>query len=424
MKKIINGILLSTSALVFAAVPLFAQTTTTPTTTASPAAAQACNTAERDKLYKDVFLANYKGTEDQKKVAYDAAKEYVQKYNAPNCTDNADIIVYFLGDPNDPTKKGWIKKEEERREQVIKEAKIKRFNDAVAAGNAAEVFAAGKVLLTDYPNDTTNTSIMMFMVDNGFIQANKKVDTFNSETVTTAKATIERINAGKVPDANNWAPYKSKEDALAWLNYDLGYIHQFRMQNKKDAAPYFYQTTKFNSPDIAPSPVPYRAIGDWYLDQYTKAAEEYNAKKDDATVSEEDKNKLAGTWKAYADRAMEAYGYAYTKAKANPKTPEVAKEINDTLTQIYKLRHSGEATGLDAYVSGLSAKPITDPSTPVTPVVEATPTTATASIAATSGDSSTPTKTATSTPAKASDSTTKPATPTKKPAPKKGKGKK
>ncbi len=418
MKNTIKGMLLSASALAFIAAPVmttksFAQTTTTPAAT-TPAAAQQCPTAERDKLYNDGFLANYKGTEDQKKIAYDAAKEYVQKYNAPTCTDNAEQIKYFAGDPSDSAKIGWIKKEELRRARVAQEAKQKRFNDAVAAHNGAEVFAAGKVLLADYPDDPANTQIMMFMADEGFIQASKKVDTFNADGVDAAKKAIDRINAGKVPEGNNWAPYKSKDDALAWLNYNIGYIDQFRLQNKKDAATYFYQATKFDSPDIKPSHVPYLAIGDWYLDQYTAAAEEYNKKKDDPTVSEDEKNRLAGTWKAYADRAMEAYGIAYAKAKANPKTkPEVTKGINDTLSQIYKVRHSNEVTGLEAYVSSLGSKPLTDPATPVTPVVEAAPATTTGTTGTTGTATTTDIKTATTTTPAAAVTTTKPATATK-----------
>lgn len=408
MKKVFRTMFLSASALAFTAAPgtvtqILAQDAGT-TPVATPAAAQQCNTVERDKLYNETFLTNYKGTAEQKKTAYNAAKEYVQKYNAPNCTDNADVIKYFLGDASDPKKLGWIAKEEARTAGVAKEAKQKRFNDAVAAGNAAEVFAAGKILLADYPtDDATNTSIMMYMADNGYIQANKKVDTFNSETVATAKAAIERINAGKLPENNNWSPYKSKDDALAWLNYNIGYIDQYRLQNKKDAAPYFYQATKFTSQDISPLHIPYLSIGDWYLDQYTKAAEEYNAKKDDATVSEDEKNRLAGTWKAYADRAMEAYGLAYAKAKANAKLkPEVSKGINDTLKEIYKVRHSGEVTGLDAYVASLSSKPLTDPTTPVTPIVEATP--------AAAGATTTNGATSTATPTTASGTTVKPVT--------------
>ena len=425
MKNTVKGMLLSASALAFIAAPVmttasFAQTTATPA--ASSAAAQQCPTAERDKLYNEGFLAKYKGTDAQKEEAYQAANEYVQKYNAPNCTDNADQIKYFAGDPADPNKKGWIAKYEGIKVGQLKDAKVKRFNDAVGAHNGAEVFAAGKVLLADYPDDPANTQIMLFMADEGFIQASsKKVDTFNADGVAIAKSAMERINAGKAPEGNNWAPFKSKDDALAWLNYDIGYINQFRLQSKKDAAPYFYQATKFTSPDL-PSHVPYLAIGDWYLDQYTAAAEEYNKKKDDTTVSEDEKNRLAGTWKAYADRAMEAYGIAYAKAKANPKLkPEVAKGINDTLSQIYKVRHNNEVTGLEAYVSSLSSKPLTDPATPVTPVVEATPATTTGTTTTTT---TTDTKTATTTTPAATVTTAKPAAATKpaavvKPTPKK-----
>lgn len=429
MKKIFRGMLLSASALAFTAAPetlpqVLAQTTTAtpaaaPTSTPVAADAQQCNAAERDALYKVFYESagskTKPATPEQKETAYNTAKQYLEKYNVPGCTDESNVIPYI--------KEKWIPAYEKGKEAAKKAGEQKRFNDAVAAGNAAEVFAAGKILIADYPDDAANTSILMFMADNGYVQANKKVDTFNSETVAAAKSAIERINAGKLPEGNSWNPYKSKEDALAWLNYNIGYIDQYRLQNKKDAAPYFYQATKFTSPDISPLHIPYVAIGDWYLDQYTKAAEEYNAKKDDATVSEDEKNRLAGTWKAYADRAMEAYGLAFAKAKANATIkPEVSKGINDTLTEIYKVRNKGETTGLNAFVSTLGSKPLTDPATPITPIIEtpaatATPTGTAATTVTPTTTTGTGTTSAAAKPANTS-ATAKP-TPETKPTPKK-----
>lgn len=416
MRRLIKGALLSASALAFVAAPGFSTVVFAQDAAASPAATAQCNVEERDKLYNEKFFPNYsltKATPEQQATAYTAGKEYVEKFK--NC-DNQPQIDFI-------TK--WIPKYEKLEADRKFSAIATEFDTKFKAKDTAGVLSTGKQLLAVQPD---NVNVYLYIVDSGFEQSRNKVNTYNSDTISYAKQAIEKINAGKAPSDNNWQPFKDKDEALAWMNYAISSVTFNGLSQKKDAAPYAYKAVQFNS-TIKNSYLPYLFIAEMYLDEYTKAAAEYNSNKDKPTteVSDEKKNELAGLYKAYAERAMEAYAKAYNVAKAEKKDP-VAKELYTTLTQFYKLRNNGAETGLDAYAQAQAAKPLTDPATPVKPIIEATPTTATTTSSVTTSSSTTDAAAtakpaATTTPA----ATAKPAgngtaaTTATKPAPKKGK---
>ena len=362
MKKTIRAMMLGASALAFVTAPaattqIFAQDTTA----AAPAQTQ-CDSPDKTKLYAEDFQKNFKGNAQQQKVAYDAAKQYVDRFGTCNGEGDQAIITYL--------QKYIAKVDKLNADTAVEEG----FLTAVKAKDTDKVFSFGKQLLAATPD---NVAVILYMVDAGYSAAQKKVDNNNADTVNYAKQAIEKINGGKVTN-NAYGPFKDKDESLAWMNYTVGYVTGNRQQQKNEAAPYLYKAVGFNS-SLKSWYYPYLVVGEMYLDQYTKAAEEYNKIKDDTTLDEAKKNEAAGLWKAYADRAAEYYARAYTYAKADAKTkPEVTKGIYDTLTEVYKLRNNQQTTGIDTFITGFNSKPVTDPATAVTPVIEATPTTATA----------------------------------------------
>lgn len=407
--------LLSASALAFVAAPATLTPVFAQDTAATPAAPQ-CNIEERDKLYNDKFFPNYKksNTPQQREVAFQAGKEYLSKYN--NCATSEDEkkVVAFL------TK--WVADYEKDKAE---KATIDAINTAAKSKDAAVLFTKGKEFYAQNPD---NLTIALFIADSGYEAAKKKVDTYNNETVTLAKQIIEKVNSGKMPADNNWGPFKDKDEAMAWMNYTIGFITYDRMNKKNEAAPFIYKAIQSHNA-FKNWHYPYLLIAGMYLDDYTKAAKEYETNKESTDV--ELVKKLIGTYKAYADRAIEAYAKAYSVAKAEKKE-DVAKSIYDgELTQFYKLRHDGQTTGMTEFVAAQASKSLTDPTTPVTPVIETTPTTATTTPAASTtitastkvADTAAPTKSASTNGvktaangAKTNTATTKPA---KKPVPKK-----
>lgn len=413
MKKMIRGMILSASALAFVAAP---QTAMTVFAQEAAAAAPQCDVEARDKLYNEQFFPNYttKATADQRKIAYAAAKEYLEKYS--NCGGDNKAQVDFIKDK-------WLPKYEADTKEAAFVKKAEEFNSFVKAKNTSETFRSGRELLAMKPD---LTSINYYIVDIGYESAKKKDNTFNNDTIALAKQMIDQINSGKTSSDNTFGPYKSKDDALGWLNYTIGYIMYNQPNQKKDSLAYIYKVTQGNSP-LKSTHFPYLYIAEYYLDEYTKAAKEYETNKastDEALIA-----KLIGTYKAYADRAIEAYAKAYNVAKADKKE-EAAKGIYETLTQFYKARHDGAVTGLDVYVAAQKDKALTDPTTAIVPVIEKTPATTTTgstsgatsitSSASTAGDPSTnKTAATTKTGTKTTTATASKTTPAKKPAPKK-----
>jgi hypothetical protein len=180
------------------------------------------------------------------------------------------------------------------------------------------------------------------------------------------------------------------------MNYTIGYVNGFRQQNMREAAPFFYKATQYNS-SIKTSHVPYAAIGQMYLDDYTKQAADYKTKYE-ATPDTPEAQAALGMIRATADRAMDAFARAYTYAKSNTKIePSVSKDLYDTITQFYKFRYPDQTTGMDAFVASVANRPLPDPASTITPVTETTPTTATSGSTATTVNSNTTTTNTTTT---------------------------
>jgi hypothetical protein len=350
MKNLLRVLALSALTLVFVAAPqapTFAQDAT------------AARTQERDALYTEKFLKNYKGSEDQQRIAYDAAKEYLQKYSGDE--DNADIKKFL---------QNWMPKYEAYLKQKAQAETYGVLDAAYKAQDWRKYFDTGKRILASEPD---NLNLLMYLVNNGYQLSNSKTpnDTYNNEVIALAKQAIQRIEGGAT--AAKWEPYADKNAALAWLNYTIGFMLFKQNGMEKDAAPYFYKSTQFQSV-IKNDPNPYRNIGYWYSQEYTKVANEYKSKCVDTTCDDATAKGLLGNLKGVADRVLDSYARALKVAR-DQKSP-LATELTKTAQAAYKARFDSE-TGLDAYLNSIMSKPMPDPTSTITPVETTTTTTTT-----------------------------------------------
>jgi hypothetical protein len=201
--------------------------------------------------------------------------------------------------------------------------------------------------------------------------------------------------------------YKDKDNALGWMNYNIGYIMYYRQNNKKEALPFLYKATQQKSatknfPDI------YRAIGAWYLDEAIKIDKDRKAKIVAAGDKDTDETlAMLANQKGYADRAIDAYARAYKIAKDDKNSKkEYTDNLYSRLKELYVFRYDGKTEGIDQFVATVQSKPLADPSAAITPVKDET-TTPPATTSAT-----TPAEPATSTATPAAPATSKPATAT------------
>lgn len=401
----------------------------------TPTFAQTDELAENVALYKK-YTDNYAGPGlDKLKVAIEAGKQYVEKYGS-----NADYAAQV----------DFLKKDLPRIEKVVANAEAKqaqgalatRFDTVVRANNVGEAFSTGKQILAGKPDFV---DVYLVLASVGFDQATlpTPVDTYNTDTVNFAKTAIQQIEAGKPSTTGDWGAVTSafrndkfpdgKSNALGSMNYYIGYILYNRQNQKKEAMPYLYKSLQYNSA-AKNNPLVYQTIGAYYFDEAKRLGEESANKFKAASNTETDESKAAfALAKGNADRAIDAYARAYKVAGSNPASKKEYKDgLYRVIQDLYKFRYEGKIDGIDAYIASVMSKPMPDPTTAVTPVVEAAPATATSSLSSssnttvdsgTAASSNTSAKSATA-PAKTTGKTATAATaktkaPVKKPAPKK-----
>jgi hypothetical protein len=305
---------------------------------AIPAIAQSseCNDENKGAWYK-TFFDNYKGDVAAQKVAYDAAKKYVD-----SCPD----------DPNDAQRK-FMKKFVDLYEANQKKAGVgKAFEDAVKNKNYADQMKYGKEILASTPDNADVASILGIA---GLGEAS-----LLNESATFAVKAIQLIEGGK--------PLKAytKDQALAYLNWTIA-------KSKLTTAPAdaindFLKAAKLES-EVKKNPQLYLDLSNAYAGPHTKLSNDYTASLNpDKTESAQSKVILENLNKII-DNEIDAMARAAALAPAEAK-----KGIVTDLTALYKFRNK---TATDANVTELVAsvlsKPIPDMPTPVTSLPTPTP---------------------------------------------------
>jgi hypothetical protein len=389
MKHIIR--LVMVAALFALALPTLAQTPAAqPAQPAQAAAAGTCTDEAKNALYTE-FLNNRKGktaenpTGDQD-VAFTAAKKYMT--TCP--TDDSAQAQYM---------KKWIASYEvgSRKAQFLAAYDKKAY---------PEMLTVGKQVLSDDPNYFRANILLGYI---GYLASLNKNTSLNAESATYAKQAIAGLESGKTPD--DWRPFVNKEDALAWLNYSLGFM--LKDSSPNEAIPFFMKAAKVES-QLKKTPAPYFFIAEGYEAIYAKHEADYTAKYKDKPETPE--SKLASeNINQLIDRVIDAYARAVALSTAtDAATQQKKKEWMDRLTELYKYRNKSE-TGLNELVAGILAKPIPDLPQPIT-TLPAAPTGATVPAAPATGNGVNPPAkpgTVSPTPAKTTPATTQAVKPTK-----------
>ena len=328
-----------------------------------------------DATYEQ-FKAIYKNASvDDKTKALELAKKYVGDDKCKT-EANADIVKFL---------EGQVTKLPAQIDGLKKKAIYDRFNASVPAKNWDEAFNSGKQIVAMDPG--TSLDIALILASIGFDQAaaNPPVDKFNADTITMAKWAIDHINDKSV-NADKYGAfgtyeYKTsafpdgKNNALGWMNYTIGYITYERLKNQKDALPYLYKATQINSATKA-FPGIYKEIGEWYLSEFNRIGVDREAKiKANGDKDNDETLALLALQKGYADRALDAYIRAYNVA---PATTQIQKDYKTGLYNrakiIYSARYNEKMDNFEKDMAVVPSKPFPDPTTEVTPIVEAAPT--------------------------------------------------
>lgn len=400
MKKTI-GVLAIYATLGLAAAPfanIYNANAQTPTPAPAAAASQgACTDEGKAAWYAD--FTKFRVPDPTK--AYEAAKKYLGA-----CPTEEGQIPSYL-------KKWVVAYEKEAR-------KLKLADTFVNQRKYAEAMTLAKQVLADEPDN------VLAHIANGYggyvLAVTTKNESGNAEAIQFAKKGIQLIESGKTQE--NWAPFKSKDDALGYLYYSVAYLE--RTSNPTEALNYFIKGAQFES-DIKKNPQTYAFIAAAYENEYAKQSTEYQGKF--AGKDETPESKLAvENINQIVDRVIDALARAVSVAGSDANSQASKAQWLARLTELYKFRNKSDA-GLNEMIAGVMSKPLPPVPTPITtlPTAPATSTTPSSGSstgvgngAATSPAAKPPASTATTTaPKTTTTSTTTAATPTTaKPKPK------
>ena len=278
------------------------------------------------EIYKR-FVDNRQGNPS---VAYQAARDYLQKYNK-----DKDQYTDYLGK--------WVMyyERDERKRTLPNLINEKKF---------AEAYSMGAKILADEP---TYLRAQIDLGYAGYLAASAKNESFNATALDYARKAITEIESGKAPA--DWAPFKGKDDTLAYLNYAVGFLTlktspdtaidallkaaKYDSDIKKTPSTYYFLAAAYESG-------PYKTLSTAYQTQY--------AGKPETPESKAALEKL----NTVMDRIIDAYARAIATAGTDAKTDQSRKEWLAQMTTYYKFRHEGSDAGLTEFIAASLQKPL------------------------------------------------------------------
>lgn len=324
MKVLVKGLV--TAAFLAVSLAMFNSFAVAQTPQTTTASAQETDDPAKIAIYKQ-FYENHK---NNPAVAYKAAREYLTRY-----TKDKDQYIDYLNK--------WV---------VSYERDERKANLPVYINqkNFAEAFSTGAKILADEP-DYLRAQIDLGYA--GYLASSSKNDTYNMQALAYAKKAIQVIESGKAP--TEWAPFKGKDDTLAYLNYAVGYLTlktnpaeaidplwkaaQYESEIKKTPSTYYFLAVAYESG-------PYKTLSTAYQAEF--------ANKPETPASKAALEKL----NVVMDRIIDAYARAIATAGTDPKTEASRKEWLTQLSTYYKFRHDGTDTGIDDFIKQSLQKPL------------------------------------------------------------------
>jgi tetratricopeptide (TPR) repeat protein len=283
-----------------------------------------------DPVKIEIYKRFYDNAKTNPTVAYQAARDYLQKYNK----DKDQYIDYL---------QKWIAvyERDERKRNLPILINEKKFTEA---------YATGAKILADEPNYLRAQIDLGYA---GYIAASSKNDSFNTAALDYARKAIQAIESGKQP--NEWAPFKGKDDTLAYLNYAVGFLTlktnpdqaidsllkaaQYDSDIKKTPSTYYFLAAAYESG-------PYKTLSTAYQTEF--------ANKPETPASKAALEKL----NAVMDRIIDAYARAIAAAGTDPKTEQSRKEWLAQMSNYYKFRHDGSDAGINEFIAAALQKPL------------------------------------------------------------------
>ena len=268
-------------------------------------------------------------------AAYQAARDYMARYNKED-----DQYTRYL--------KQWISafEKDERQDNLLRAIYGEK--------NYAAGFGLAKQVLADDPEDI---KALIALGYGGYLATkNAKNETYNADSVRYAQKALQLIDSGKTPDV--WEPFKSREDAVASLNYAIGFIDL--KPRPEEAIGRFVKVIGIDS-DLRKTPSTFYLLAVAYEQgPYKRLSADYTKRFANQAETPESKAAL-DTLNKVMDHIIDAYARAVALSGNEPQNQAKKAEWTKRLTDLYKFRHEGSDAGLTEFIAGALAKPLPQP---------------------------------------------------------------
>jgi len=283
-----------------------------------------------DPVKIEIYKRFYDNRDSNQAVAYKAAQDYLAKY-----IKDKDQYVDYL--------QKWMKNYEHNDRKA-------RLGSLINANNFTEAYKVGGEILSAEPNYLRAQIDLGYA---GYLAASKKDETHNAEALNYARKSIQLIEEGKAP--SEWAPFKGKDDTLAYLNYAVGYLTlktspeqsidslikaaQYDSEIRRTPSTYYFLAVAYEAG-------PYKTLSTAYQANY--------ANKPETPESKAALEKL----NVIMDRIIDAYARAINVAGTDPKNQQSRTDWMAKMSSYYKFRHDGNDAGLTELIASAMQKPL------------------------------------------------------------------
>lgn len=244
-------------------------------------------------------------------------------------------------------------------------------SEAEQPGMLTRLLAIGVSLLKKEPD---NLTLQIRLGHAGYLAQKRKIETYSADAVASAENALKQIAAGKVPDdafngyppeyipKSPWVPFESKEEALARLEYAVGYLYQESKPER--AAGAFYRSTRYET-ELKTDPVVFALLAIAYdTSAWEQASRRYHAVDPNATTERE---ASLNTLYQITDRLLVYYAQAMALAGQDPARQQVRETIGARLEVLYRFRHENSTNGMPEFIRSAAQLAVVDPNAPFDP---------------------------------------------------------
>jgi len=284
-----------------------------------------------DKTKVDLYTKFTQTYKTDKAVAHHTAKDYLRLY----AKDNDQYSKYI---------QQWVDiyEKEERQRTLWKLVHTDR--------NFIEAFPVGKVVIAEEPDQLDS---LIALGTAGYLAAGARNSNFDKEAIAYAKRAIQLLEAGKVPES--WAPYKGKDDTLAYLYLTLGVLQLKTAPN--DTIDALLRSLQHES-ELKKQPFSYFYLAQAYqAGPYARLSADFQAKFGGKPETPESKQALEKLSQVI-DVMIDAYARAVALAGSDAQYSQSKIAWLANLTSFYKFRHQDTDTGLTEFIAAVLSKPL------------------------------------------------------------------